>query len=152
MKRVIFLFLLNFLAINGFSQSKYPVKWEVSSERIDELTYKVLFTAEIDATYHIYPQKGATGGMGMPTKFIFEENPNLEFKGALEEKGEEQQGNKPLPYYSKGVTFTQIVKLTADKEARLNATIRFMACTNQMCLLPSTKKFTVNLNSKSIPK
>ena len=71
------------MAINGFSQAKYPVKWEVSSERIDELTYKVQFIAEIDAPYHIYPQKGTTGGMGMPTKFIFEENPNLELIGVL---------------------------------------------------------------------
>ena len=135
-----------------FSQAKYPVKWEVSSQHIDELTYKVQFAADIDATYHIYSQKGATGGMGMPTKFTFDENSNLELIGALEEKGEEQQGSKSLPYYSKGVRFTQVVKLKADKETSLNATVRFMACTNQMCLLPATKKFTVNLNSKSTPQ
>ncbi len=152
MKRIIFLFLLNLLALNGFSQAKYPVKWEVSTKRIDELTYKVQFTAAIDATYHIYSQKGATGGMGMPTTLTFEENPNLELIGAIAEKGEEQQGDKPLPYYSKGVTFTQVVKLKADNEAHLNARLRFMACTNQMCLLPATKKFTVNLNNKSTPQ
>ncbi|WP_419213628.1 hypothetical protein ACNR9Q_05570 [Maribacter sp. X9] len=144
MKHIIFLVFLSSVINYGFSQD-YPVSWESNVERIDTLTYRVKFMAEINEPYHIYPIKGATTGLGMPTQFLIEENPDVILIGPMEERGVGQQGNKSLPYYSKGVTFSQMVKLRTDKETTLTTTIKFMACTKQMCLLPASKEFEVLL-------
>jgi len=141
-----FLFLtLSMFTFMGFSQEEYPVKWKQSSEAIDELTYSVQFEAQIDEPYHIYPQGANSGGMGMPTRFLFDENPNLIIIGSTEEKGVEESKSKPKSYYKKKVKFTQVVKLKEHTETTFKATVRFMACTKQMCLLPASKEFKIIL-------
>ncbi|AMP99504.1 Thioredoxin family protein [Pedobacter cryoconitis] len=131
------------VAFSALAQN-HPVSWEFSSKKTSPLTYEVKFHAAVKELYHIYPQ-GEGGGFGMPTEFLFDENDNIEFIGEIEEKGVEQKDGEHLSYYSKGVTFTQILKLKTAKKTTLAFTIKYMACTNQMCLPPSKKQFTLDL-------
>ena len=147
MKQIIIAILLFALSFVGFAQDSHPVSWKFSSEKIAALTYKVKFVATVEEPYHIYPQSGEfDDGLGMPTEFIFVEDPDIEFIGTMEEKGFEQDEGEPLPYYKKGVTFTQTLRLNSEKEITLAFTIKYIACTDQMCLPPSTKRFTFTLN------
>ena len=132
------------MAFSVFAQDNHPVSWKFSTEKVAPLTYQIKLHATVKEPYHIYPQGGA-GGMGMPTEFLFDQNENVEFVGEMEEKGEEQKDGEHLSYYSKGVTFTQTLKLKSEQKSALTFTIKYMACTNQMCLPPSKKQFTLDL-------
>lgn len=150
MKRIILLIILVLTTVATFAQNTHPVSWKFSSELIAPLTYQIKLHAAVKAPYHIYPQ-GAAGGMGMPTEFLFVQDENVEFVGEMKEKGEEQKEGESLAYYSKGVTFTQTLKLKSERETTLAFTIKYMACTNQMCLPPIAKEFTLNLADKTKP-
>lgn len=145
MKRLIVLILMGQVAFSALAQN-HPVSWEFSSKETAPLTYEVKFRAEVKEPYHIYPQ-GEGGGFGMPTEFLFDENDNVEFISEMEEKGVEQKDGEQLSYYAKGVTFTQTLKLKSAKKTTLAFTIKYMACTNQMCLPPSKKQFTLDLGA-----
>lgn len=148
MKRIILLIVLSSMDLFAFAQNIHPVSWKFSSEKIDQLTYKIKLEATVKEPYHIYSQEFLNSGFGMPTEFLFVEDPNVTFIGRMEEKGVEQKGEERLAYYSKGVTFTQTLKLKAEKKTTLAFTIKYMACTNEMCLLPSSKQFTLALNDQ----
>ncbi|SDH36382.1 Peroxiredoxin [Pedobacter terrae] len=147
MKRYILLIMIYQMAFSAFAQDSHPVSWEISSEKVAPLTYQIKLHATVKEPYHIYPQ-GAAGGMGMPTEFLFDPNENVEFVGEMEEKGEEQKDEERLSYYSKGVTFTQTLKLKSEQKTALSFTIKFMACTKQMCLPPSKKQFKLDLDDQ----
>lgn len=149
MKRTILLIMLCVNAFFGFAQDNHPVSWKFSSEKVGALTYKIKLVAIIREPFHIYPGPSSDAGLGMPTEFLFVENPNVQFIGAMEEKGVEQKDSEPLPYYSKGVTFTQTLRLKAEKKTTLAFTIKYIACTNEMCLPPSSREFTLTLDQKS---
>lgn len=126
------------------ARDTHPVSWKIKSEKIDALTYKIKFEVSVKEPYHIYPQEG--GGMGSPTEITIENHPDIELIGKMEERGVNQKDDEELPYYEKGATFTQTVKLRSDKKTTLNFTINYMACTHEMCLPPANKKFSLTLN------
>lgn len=125
----------------------HPVLWSVSSEEVAPLTYQIKCKAIIKKSFHIYPQR-SSGGMGMPTKFLFTEDENVEFVGPVEEKGLQLKADGTVPYYAGRVTFTQTVKLKSDRETSLSFAIRSMACNEAICLSPSKKQFTLTINTK----
>lgn len=145
MKRLVFFIIAFTVVISAFAQENHPVSWKFSSTKIAPLTYQIKLHATVHEPYHIYPQ-GSAGGMGMPTEFLFDEDDHVEFIGEMEEKGDEQKGMESLTYYAKGVTFTQTIKLKSERKTTLAFTIKYMACTNQMCLPPSKKHFTLELD------
>jgi thiol-disulfide isomerase/thioredoxin len=147
MKRFICFMIMCQLAFSAFAQNNHPVSWKFSAELVAPLTYQIKLHAVVQEPYHIYPQ-GAAGGMGMPTEFLFDQDDNVEFVGEMKEKGAEQSGEERLAYYSKGVTFTQTLKLKYEKRTTLAFTIKYMACTNQMCLPPSKRQFTLDLDEQ----
>ncbi|NLU95682.1 TlpA family protein disulfide reductase [Chitinophaga sp. Ak27] len=149
MKQMILLILFNTLTLLGFAQDNHPVSWKCYSEKIAPFTYKVQLHATIEEPYHIYPQQSSGGGLGMPTQIRFTENAHLEFVGAIEEKSDEAGGGKSAAHYAIGVTFSQVVRLKDDSPTKLFCTIKYMACNDQMCLPPSIRKFTVELNGQA---
>ncbi|WP_341837117.1 TlpA disulfide reductase family protein [Chitinophaga pollutisoli] len=107
----------------------------------------MILQATVKAPYHIYPRQ-ASGGMGLPTEINFEENDNVSFVDEIREKGIEQKDGESLAYYAKGVTFSQTIKLKSEKPTALSFTIKYMACTKQMCLPPAKKQQTLAINYK----
>ncbi|WP_256003514.1 TlpA family protein disulfide reductase [Pedobacter deserti] len=143
-KLSLFIFFL-FLMLSAGAQDQHPVSWEFSAERTAPLTYLVKLHASVKAPYHIYPQE-SFGGMGLPTEIIFEAHDNVELQGDILEKGDEQQDGQTLAYFAKGATFSQTIKLKSEDPTSLSFTIKYMACTKQMCLPPSKKQFSLAIN------
>lgn len=147
MKSITLFILFTCLAGIAIAQNSYPVSWEFRAEQTAPLTYRVILQATVKAPYHIYPRQ-ASGGMGLPTEIKFEENDNVTFVDEIREKGIEQKDGETLAYYAKGVTFTQTIKLKSEKPTSLSFTIKYMACTKQMCLPPAKKQQTLAINHK----
>lgn len=145
MRSVIFLILTSLAALSGIAQDNHPVSWKFHSDSIAPLTFKIAFVASINEPFHIYPQS-YDGGMGMPTTITWEENPNVQLIGEMEEKGAASSAGETVAYYAKGVTFSQTIKLRADEKTVLHFRIRYMACNTQMCLPPSSKEYTLIVN------
>ncbi|SKB39445.1 Peroxiredoxin [Sphingobacterium nematocida] len=141
---------LNILAFSGFAQGNNPVSWEINSEKIADLTYRINMNATIKEPYHIYPQQSSGGGLGMPTEITFTEADGLEFIGATSEKGEATNAEKRVPYYAKGVTFAQVVRLKSDAPFVLSIKIKSQACNDRMCLPPSIKRFSLTVNGDEV--
>lgn len=145
MKRITLSVILTILSLLAFAQDNHPVSWKFSTEKAGPSIFKILINALIKDPYHIYPQSSG-GGLGMPTEIVFEANPNVEFVGEVQEKGLEDHGAEVPAHYKKGVTFSQVVRLKADKPTTLSFRIKYMACNDFMCLPPSNKQFTLDIN------
>jgi thiol-disulfide isomerase/thioredoxin len=148
MKNTVLILMLNILATIGLAQDNHPVSWKLSSEKTSDLTYKVMIEATVASPYHIYPQQ-SSGGMGMPTEFLFADDENIELLGDVQEKGLETKSGQKVAYYAKSVVFTQNVKLRSERKTELAFTVKYMACTDQFCLAPSKKQFTLAVNGGS---
>ncbi|QEH43240.1 protein-disulfide reductase DsbD domain-containing protein [Chitinophaga sp. XS-30] len=147
MKSITLFVLFTCLAGFAVAQNSYPVSWEFRSEQTAPLTYRIILQATVKAPYHIYPRQ-ASGGMGLPTEITFGENDNVAFVDEIQEKGMEQKDGETLAYYAKGATFTQTITLKSEKPTSVSITIKYMACTKQMCLPPAEKQYTLAINHK----
>ncbi|MCI9846855.1 protein-disulfide reductase DsbD domain-containing protein [Flavobacterium pectinovorum] len=152
MKHLIVIFMLVSGVFSGFSQSNHPVTWTFETKAVDSNVFNLIIKAEIKELWHIYPQKTSGGALGMPTQITFEENDTIELIGETEGKAA-GEGSKPnAPYFSKGAVFIQKLKLKTKTASKLNFKVRYMACTNAMCLPPTTKQFTVEFTEKDFKK
>ncbi len=148
MRTFSFLLLISLAVLAARGQATHPVSWTLSSEDIGNGTFKIYLRATIREPFHIYPQQSSDGGLGIPTSIVFRENANIELVGEPEEKGLEENNSRKMAYYSKGVLFTQTVKLRTDKATMVDVKVRYMACTHEMCLPPAARQFTLMLNDK----
>lgn len=142
----ILLFYANFL----FAQIQNPVSWTTSYKKINDKTYEIHLTTNIDNGWHIYSQHTPEGGP-FPTSFTFTKNPLITLEGKAKEIGKLEQhveplfGNIDVKQFSNKVDFVQLVKLKAPVKTSVNVAVEFMVCNDKQCLPPKTEKFSVAL-------
>ena len=83
------------LSLSALAQNDHPVSWRFSTEQTAPLTYRVSLHASVKEPYHIYPRQ-ASGGMGLPTEIIFEENDTVVFADDIPDRGSDQQEGETL--------------------------------------------------------
>ncbi|RNI34912.1 hypothetical protein EFY79_14655 [Hanamia caeni] len=143
----IFLLAANFL----FAQIQNPVSWTTSSKKINDKTYEVHLTANLNSGWHIYSQHTPEGGP-VPTSLTFTKNPLVTVEGKAKEVGKLEQhveplfGNIDVKQFSNKVDFVQLVKLKAPVKTSVNVAVEFMVCNDKQCLPPKTEKLSVALN------
>ncbi|WP_461643521.1 peroxiredoxin family protein [Labilibaculum euxinus] len=149
MKKGILIVLFCSMVFIGFSQNNQIVSWEIDTVKTGSLTYDLKMKATVKEPWHIYTQQVSNAGLAMPTQISFKKNSNIQLIDATKEKGIEKE-HEQSSYYSKGVIFTQSLKLKSKEKTNLNFTIQYMACTNGMCLPPKTEKFSISFNTDSL--
>jgi thiol:disulfide interchange protein DsbD len=147
MKIGIFLFLF-FLSVLGV-QAQEVVEWKFSVRKTGTLIYEVHLIATVEEGWHIYSQQTPKGGP-LPTKVVFFKNPLVILKGKTKEKGEMEEYHDEtfdvdVYAYSNQVDFVQVVQLKKKIKTRVNGSIEFMACTQERCLSPEKKAFSLSL-------
>jgi len=147
MKRIYFVAILLITAAQAFSQVKDPVKWDYASKKIDESTYEISLTANVDPTWHIYSQTTPEGGPSA-TVISFTKNPMIQLDGPAKEVGKLEQKHEELfgvdvKQFSNKVIFVQTVKLKTKAKTSVTGTIEFMTCNNRECLPPKAQPFSV---------
>lgn len=125
------------------------VEWEYSSRKVGEDLYEIKFTAAIDEPWKIYSQHTPAGGP-RPTSIKFARNPMTHLEGKIKEVGDlkiyhEDVFDVEVYAYAKKAEFVQLVKLRKKGKTNVQVSIEFMACTDEQCLPPATKNFTVLL-------
>jgi cytochrome c biogenesis DsbD-like protein len=150
MKIRLILFSLFAILANFVSAQYSPVKWSFSSEKINEMEFNVIFTAEIESGWYVYSQFLDEGGP-IPTSFNFTENQDIEMIGAITETGDHKKENfddlfeMQLIKYGEEVKFTQKIKLKKAVKS-IDGYLTFMTCNNESCLPPKDVDFVFNLN------
>jgi DsbC/DsbD-like thiol-disulfide interchange protein len=131
------------------AQVQNPVQWNYTVKKVNETTYSVQIAATIEPGWHVYSQTTPEGGP-VPTSIAFAKNPLLTLEGSPKEIGKLEQKHEPLfgvdvKQYSNKVFFVQTVKVKGKAKTALTGTVEFMACNDEMCLPPSSQKFSIAL-------
>ncbi len=130
-----------------------PVTWEYSVEKINEEEVELVFTANIDKSWHLYSQDIPEGGP-IPTRFVFEESSQFELLGPVVEITEPEEKYDPsfdmkLKLFSGKALFKQRVKTRGTGEVKISGYVEFMSCDDHRCLPPKEDDFEFFIGSET---
>lgn len=127
-----------------------PVEWSVSTEDRNDGTVRVLFTARIEAPWHIY-DLGPYDDMGPnATTVVIEPNESVTLVGGIESLTRPVRVYDSLfaleiGYFEQTARLAQTVRVKAGVKTELKARVEWMACNDESCLPPDEKDFTITL-------
>lgn len=155
MKRISIIFLVLAMLLNTntlISQVIDPVNWQFEYEKTGEKQYDLIFTAEIDKTWHLYSTDIPDGGP-IPTSFAIDQADAFELIGKVEEITEAEEKYDPsfdmnLKLFSDKAVFVQKVRLITDESITITGSVEFMSCDDQRCLPPKDEEFEFDLGAK----
>ncbi len=149
--RKLFVFTLICLTANIslFAQILEPVKWSLSSKRINDTIAELSFKATIDKGWHIYSQSVPPDGP-MPSKFTFTKNKDYQLVGKVQEPKPKEE-NDPVfemivKYFDNSVTFKQKVKILSNKPIIIKGEYEFQTCDDKQCMFPAPTEFEFKLD------
>jgi len=129
--------LLVLLAVMAQAQILEPIHWKVSTKALSDSTTDVVLTATVDEGWHLYTQDIPDGGP-VPTQFAYGDS-KLVGKTTTPAKvhsSYDENFEMDLTYYETKAVFHQTV--LSKGQQKLQGSVTFMACNDQMCLAPAT--------------
>lgn len=140
--------LIVFMLLSSM-QSNSQVNWKFQAKKVADRTYKIVLSAAIDESWHIYSQSTPEDGP-LPTKISFSKNPLLTFDGPVKEVGnmkiyQEEVFGVEVHAFANSVNFVQTVRLKTKARTSLTGEIEYMACSSEQCTPPMTVKFNIEL-------
>jgi thiol:disulfide interchange protein DsbD len=147
MKKSLILSCLLLIAVVGqaFAQMQNPVKFKSEWKSTSDTEGEIVFTATIDAGWHVYSTNIPDGGPTPATlnmekiegaKLVGKLTP----KGKAEEKFDDMFGMK-VSFFEHTATFVQKVKITGATY-KLEGYMQYGACNDENCLPPSNVDFS----------
>ena len=148
MKKIMLFSLVVLFALNANAQRLNPVKWTFESVKKSDKQYNIVFTANVDAPWHIYSQFVKKGPV--PTNFVFKKNALVQVKGAAKEIGKlekhfDKNFGAEIAYFSNKVQFVQTITLKAAVKTNVVGEIEYMVCNDERCLPPTKVPFEVTI-------
>lgn len=147
MKKIFFLGLIALMGLMGGvdAQQLDPVKWTYTVKETSANEAELVFTAKLDAGWHLYSQY--TDPMGpVALKFNFNESNDYQLVGKVAEpKAHEEMDdifNCVVKSFSGTVVFRQKVKRIAKKDFTVSGTMSYQLCNNGSCIAPEDHDFT----------
>jgi thiol:disulfide interchange protein len=122
----------------AFGQLADPVSWSFKAKKVSADEFDLVFSARIDAGWHLYNQDKLTDGP-MPLVFKFDKNPTVKFVGKVVEKSKptkvhDEMFDLNVKYFSDEATFVQRVKALTDKPITVKGTIEGQGCNEGNCV------------------
>lgn len=144
----ILLFTILFTSFSAFSQMHYPITWTTSVNRISDVEYDLVATANIGPGWHLYAQSVPENGP-ISTSFTFEPNDDYQKMGNTTE-GEGHKAHDPvfdmvIKYFERKATFTQRIKVKNGEATTVHAKVRFMMCNDTNCLPPKNEEIVFKI-------
>ena len=143
--------LILLVAFNSSAQILKPVKWNFSTEKINETEYNLIFKATIEKKWHLYSHDIAPGGP-IPTGFYIDDSDKFEKAGEVTEHPDpievyDKTFEMDVKYFANEATFKQKVKLLTNEPFEITGVLEFMCCDDQRCLPPEEVGFKFKMNS-----
>ncbi|MCD8265765.1 MAG: thioredoxin family protein [Prevotellaceae bacterium] len=127
------------------AQMQEPVHFSVEQRRLSDKELEIVFTARIDAGWHVYGTDVESGG---PTRaeLTIERQEGLKPVGSLQTKGQAHRGvdeifGVEVSYLEGSATFTQRFELTG-RTYEVGGYLTYGACNDQNCLPPTNVEFS----------
>ena len=142
MMKLLSIMALITLSVGAFAQDK--VTWTSSYNKEDST---IIITAEIAEGWHLYSQNLENDMGPIPTEISFEANDKVEFSDKTNEPAPKESYDENfganMSYFEKEVSFTNKVKVKGS--TKVSASVVFMICNNEMCLPPTEKIITIEV-------
>lgn len=126
-----------------------PVHFKLSTIKVSDCEYDLVFTAAIDEPWHMYSLNKLSDDGPNPTSFTFNKSRDYELVGKTKQTTPQKEFDKVfevnVEYFKHTATFTQRVKLTANKKITISGKYEFQACTEEKCIFPPADDFSFEL-------
>lgn len=128
-----------------------PVHWRFNVEQVSEDEAILVFTADIDPTWHLYAQDIPPGGP-IPTSFTFDSTADYTLVGHVSEETEgevvvDPSFNMKLKLFSDEAVFHQKIKANTENPFTVTGTLEFMCCDDERCLPPKEVDFSFDIGN-----
>ena len=145
MKKIMFALLGILLGTSLWAQQLDPVKWNYSVKETSATEAELVFTAKLDAGWHLYSQFTDPNG---PLAIVFEFTPSADYQ--LIDKVREPKPHEEMDEifgcvvksFSGTVVFRQKVKRLADKDFTVKGIVSYQLCNDGSCIAPEDHDFT----------
>ena len=144
MKKVLTVFLLLLSVVSLQAQMQDPVKFRAELKNVKGAEAEIVFTARIDAGWHVYSTNLGSGGPISAT-FTLDKSQGVELVGKLTPRGKEiskydQMFDMKLRFFEGSVQFVQKIKFTRPSYS-INCHLEYGACNDQNCMPPTQVEF-----------
>ncbi len=150
MKKILSIIAL-LCSLTAVAQFANPVKFSVKENKISDSELEVVFTAKIDAGWHVYGTDIKDGG---PTKaeITLEKQVGLVPKGKLQANGNihramDDMFGMEVSFFEGNATFVQAFTIT-ETQYEVSGYLTYGACNDQNCLPPTDVEFSFKGNGK----
>ena len=158
MKRIFLIGLMSLMGLMGsivHAQQLDPVKWTYSVKETSETEAMLVFTAKLDAGWHLYSQYTDPNGP-LAIEFSFTDSPDYQRVGKVQEpKPHEEMDeifNCVVKSFSGTVVFRQKVKRISDKDFTVTGTVSYQLCNDGSCIAPEDHDFSFKVPGKKAEK
>lgn len=151
MKRVLF-FLLSLTRIaTADAQVQEHAQWNFAVEKIANNKIQLILESKLDSGWHIYSSDMEDGGpqktiVKIETGNSFRVTDNTIEDGNLTEKFD-SSFNIVLRYYPQKAVFKKEIDVTNGTPFTIRGNVSYMLCTDEVCLPPTEKEFSINVPS-----
>ena len=154
MKKFLLLGLIGLAGLMGLwgnaakAQQVNPVKWSYTVKETSATEATLVFTAKLDAGWHLYSQY--TDPMGpVALEFVFNESKDYKRIGKVTEPTPHTEFEKEfgceVKSFSGTVVFRQKVKRLSDKDFTVTGTLSYQLCNDGSCIAPEDYDFSFNV-------
>ena len=138
-----------FALFNLTVMAQNPVRFSVQQKKVSPTEVDVIFTAKIDAGWHVY-STGLPAGGPTSASIKTEKAEGAQPVGKLTPRGKEinvfdKVFEMKLRYFEHNVSFVQKYKITG-KTYKISGYMEYGACNDEMCMPPSSIEFNYTGN------
>lgn len=133
------------------AQNLEPIKWSQELKKLSDTDFEIVFSATIEAGWHLYSTDIPEGGP-VSTTFNVDEISGLELVGGLTPRGKlvtvyEDVFGMDLSFFEGKGQFVQKLRATAA-DYKIVGYLNYMCCNDQNCLPPTNIEFTYTGKTK----
>lgn len=153
-KKLSFLLLIAVVGVlSATAQIINPVTWDSSVKMTGDKSGEVVFSATIDAGWHIYGLTTPEGSGIQPTEVIWDKLEGVELVGELtpSRPAHEEMDvvmNMKLGWWEKDITLVQKFDVTGDSYT-ISGNVKFMVCSSNTCQPPTKEPFEFTSGTSS---
>ncbi len=137
--------LMGLMGISAFAQQLDPVKWTYSVKETSATEAELVFTAKLDAGWHLYSQYTDPNGP-LAIEFNFSDSKDYQRIGKVQEPKPHEEMDDifqcVVKSFSGTVTFRQKVKRLSDKDFTVKGTVSYQLCNDGSCIAPEDHDFS----------
>ncbi|MBR4715696.1 MAG: thioredoxin family protein [Bacteroidales bacterium] len=145
MKKIILTLLGTVIAFGLWAQQLDPVKWSYSVKETSPTEAELVFTAKLDAGWHLYSQYTSPDGP-LAIEFTFADSKDYQRIGKVAEPKPHEEMDEIfgciVKSFSGTVVFRQKVKRLAEADFTVTGTVAYQLCNDGSCIAPEDHDFS----------